>query len=352
MENNSEPLIQFEAFFTVSKYTFKSLGLNPYFECKEDVSAWSKWLLRGAFVFEMSILLITTALGIIFSVMILGDKDQIREFSKTVSCYIYNLMAIQQLILMRTSGSKFNEIILELEDRLPKDLETQKKYEIQRKAKETMLIMSNVLTFYIAAFVTWIFVAPAWDAISGYYSGIGYVFPLPWSIYFPWDQTQTIPFRVVLFFEFTTIHTTILTNVSVNMLLLSIVFQVQLQFEILAQNIRDVPPNDASGLYKLIHQHVQLMELTKKFASLISPMTFLNYMFSTFGLCFVLFNLATLDEKLKFATFLVIFLIQTLIMSLVGETVMQNVMAIYRCRLSTKEINRLPLEPENLGCSL
>lgn len=284
---DQEPVqIQFGHYFEVAHYSFRQLGLNPYFECKQKTSKIRKFCNNVLFHFCFWLTALTTLLEIMFFMSILGDKDQLKEFAKTVSCALYDSIAVEQMFLIWTSGQKFNEFILNLEDMFPTDRETQERYAIKKQASDTKLLMKNLLFAFCFCFFIWVVGSPSYDVLLCYLTDTEYALELPFKIWSPWGLDDPIPYKVAMFLEFITMYSSVFIVVSVNMFFVSIVAQIRLQFDMLAQNIRDLRPNDMQGLSCAIRQHIRLIDICGQFAKLISRTVFVNQMLGSGALCY------------------------------------------------------------------
>lgn len=327
LKMTKDRLIKFGDYFETASYGFTFIGLNPYFECKNKTSESRKLFNFILFHFCFWLSALTTLLEIGFFLSIMGDKEQLMEFCKTVSCALYDTIAVEQMLLMWLAGKKFNEFILRLEEMFPNDKVTQERYQVQQQAEDTKGLMKKVFTAFIFCFFIWVVGSPAYDILLCYYTDTKYVLELPFKILSPWDLDDPIPYYVALFLEFITMYSSVMIVVSVNMFFVSIVAQIRLQFEMLAQNIRDLTANDYQGLNSIIRQHIRLIDICGQFAELISRTVFVNQMLSSVALCCALFQVvsSTSSEIFRFLVYLMVVTIQTFNMSFVGDSIMQNV---------------------------
>lgn len=324
-------LIKFSDYFETAGYSFRAIGLNPYLECKEETSNARKLFNSALFHFCFWLSALTTFLEIAFFMSILGDMDQLMEFCKTVSCALYDTIAVEQMVLMWLSGKKFNHFISQLEAMFPNDRKTQERYAVHKQAKDTKRLMKNVFTAFIFCFFIWVVGSPAYDILLCYFTNKKYVLELPFKIFsYPWNLDDPIPYCVAMFLEFITMYSSVMIVVSVNMFFVSIVAHIRLQFEMLAQNIRDLTPNDYDGLNQAIRQHIRLIDVCGQFAKLISRTVFVNQMLSSLALCCALFQVVstTSSEIFRFLVYMMVTTIQTFNMSIVGDSIMQNVSQI------------------------
>lgn len=327
---SEERLIEFSDFFRISGYSFKLIGLNPFFESKkastkirQNKPRFNSFLTH--FCFWLTSL--TTVLEIIFCLSIIGDMDHFLDFCKTFSCFLFDFMAVLEMLLIRFSGNDFRLFILELEQLFPSDKGTQEKYKIQRQAKDTNLVLKRVFSAFIFCFFIWIIGSPTYDVLYCYFTDKKYTLEVPFKIYLPWNPDDPVPYFIAFFLEVVTIYASVLIVVSVNMFFLAIVAQLRLQFVMLAQNIRDLPPRDFGALRNVIKLHNHLIKVSGRFTELLSWTMLSNYFFSSGAICCALFEMVTSEtsEKIRFLVYLMVVLIQTLTMSFVGETLEEYV---------------------------
>lgn len=322
-----KPLIQFEDYFKTPAISFRILGLNPYFECKIRTTTLRKWF--NFFLFHVCfwVLVLSTILELIFVITIAGDKAQIMEFVRALSCILFDVMGIEELLLIWLNGQKFNEFILQLEEVFPKDRKTQEKYAIHKHAKDTKLLLKNLTTVFMVCIFIWMAGSPVYDVVVSAIYDTPYVFELPFKMWSPVDLDQPLAFNIALLMQFDTIYASVLIILAVNTFMVSIVSQISLQFDMLAQNFRELPPNDTQGVIKLITTHIRLIEICKKFAELVSRTVFIVHFLSSLAICCGLFQMLQTDtsEIFRFLIFLICVLIQTFNVSYIGDVLIQHV---------------------------
>lgn len=327
MHNQEEQLIKFEDYFKISSGVFKSVGLNPNFNSKEPLSNTKNWLLFILFHVCFWVLVVTTILELIFVLTVAGDKDQLMDFCRAISCALFDVMGIEEMVLIWMSGNKFKAFILQLEEMFPNDPETQRKYNIRKHAQDTKMVVKNLTSVFVFCIVVWLVGSPCYDALVSHFTGSAYVFDLPFKMWAPVDLDDPVAFNTALFMQFDTIYASVMTILAVNTLFLSIVAQICLQFDMLSQNIRELPPNDEEGVIKLTLMHIRLIDISQQFAELISRTVFVNHILSSIALCCGLFQVVTSEtsEIFRFVIYLICVLIQTFNMSYIGDRLIQHV---------------------------
>lgn len=318
-------LIHFEDFFRLTSSTFKTLGLNPYFDSKHSSSRLQKFLNQGWFHFCFWLLALTVYLEAAYLVSVFGDMSLYMHFCKTISCFPFDLMGLEQMILIWSSASKIDAFILQLEEMFPRDLGTQQLYRVQRQAKDTILTLRTILSSFLLCLFTWLVITPTYDVLVCYFTATPYVLELPFMIWSPSGLEETTPFYIALFLESVTMYASVMIIASVIMLYVSIVSQIGLQFEILAQNIRNLRADDLEGLGKITQQHMRLIDISQQFAGLISRTVFFNHLLSTLGICISLFQINLTDETFRYVVYLLTVFTQTFSLSSVGDSIMQQV---------------------------
>lgn len=330
-------LTQFEDLFEFTRrYGFRFVGLNPYFECKSPANNRNKLINGILFHCCFWIVTVTVVLELIFVFTIFGDMEQYMEFCKTLSGMAYDLMGAELLLLMWTSGTKFNEFILELEEMFPSDQGTQLHYGVKEQAKSTEITLKTIFGVFMLCLSVWV-VTPAYDLLHCYLTGTKYVLVLPYTIWMPPQMNETASSVTAMLLVVLTMYAVAMIIVSVNMLYVSIVSQIELQFEILAQNIRNLPPNDSLALCQTIQQHIRLINICQHFSKLISRSVFLNQLLSTLGICCGLFELALSDEIFQYIVYLFAMVIQNFTLSFIGDRIMCSVSNAVACSRRVEE---------------
>lgn len=324
-------LIKYEDYFELTARNFRSLGLNPYFECKKENSKSRKWLNFIHFHICFWLLLITTTLELIFCCTILGREGFLLDFCRTFSCALFDIMGVEEMILMWLSGNKFNEFILQLEQIFPNDRETQQKYEIALHEQNTRKILKALIKYFLFCIFIWVVGSPTFDIVLCYIEDTRYVFELPFKMWFPWDLQNPVAFYVALFMQLDTIYASVMIMLAANTFFVSIMSQIALQFDMLAQNIRELQPNDTRGIIKITLTHIRLIEVSQQFSHLISRTVFLNHILSSMALCCGVFQVITSEasEIFRFIVYLLCVLLQTFNMSYIGDLLIQQVSMNY-----------------------
>lgn len=329
--NSKNRLIKFEDYFKTPSFSFSCIGLNPYFECKRPTTNIRKWINFVHFHLCFWLLFICTVCELIFAATVAGDKERLLDFCRALSCALFDIMGIELLLLMWISGFKFNEFILQLEDLFPNDYETQDKYFIFKHYKETQMVLQNLTNVFVICIFIWVVGSPCYDVLISYIDDTPYVFELPFKMWSPIRLDTPISFYVALFMQFDTIYASVLAILAVNTFFVSIVGLISLQFNMLAQNIREIPPNDQSRAIQLTRVHNRLIEISKQFSQLISRTEFVNHILSSIALCCALFQVVSSEpsEIFRFLIFIICVLIQTFTMSYIGDVLIQHVRNIY-----------------------
>lgn len=119
--------------------------------------------------------------------------------------------------------------------------------------------------------------------------------------------------------------------------MISIMSQITLQFDMLAQNIRELQPNDMQGIIKITLMHIRLIEVSQQFARLISRTVFLNHILSSMGCSIGLFQVVITEdmgEKFRFIVYLLCVLLQTFNMSFIGDLLIEHVSVFISCEIT------------------
>lgn len=349
------PVVKFESYFGIAATSFRSLGLNPYFECKEETPKVRQWINFVHFHFCFWVLVVSTIFELIFCCTVFGEKELLMDFCRSISCAIFDIMGIEEYLLMWLSGYKFNEFILQLEQMFPNDRETQERYGVAKQAEDTIRLLRTLSMVYFLCIFIWVVGSPVYDILIAYYSETTYIFELPFKMWFPYDLTEPLWFYVALVMQFDTIYASVMMILAINSLFVSIIAQIGLQFDMLAQNFRELAPNDTRGLVRLTVFHNHLIDICQQFSGLLSRTVFLNHLLSSLALCFGLFQVLTSDtsEIFRFVVYLVCVLIQTFNMSFVGDQLIEHVRKRFRVRRANGGNPVLfPTELENCICGL
>lgn len=344
-------LVKYEDYFELTAANFRSLGLNPYFECKGKTSMSRKWLNFLHFHICFWTLLITTSLELFFCCTIVGREGQLLDFCRSFSCTLFDIMGIEEMILM-WSGNKFNEFILNLEQMFPIDRETQEKYKIAQHHQATIKILKMLTNLFFLCIFIWVVGSPTYDIVLCYIQNTRYVLDLPFQMWFPWDMDHPVAFYFALFMQLETIYASVMIILALNTLMISIMSQITLQFDMLAQNIKELQPNDLQGIIKITLMHIRLIEVSQQFARLISRTVFLNHILSSMGCSIGLFQVVITEdmgEKFRFIVYLLCVLLQTFNMSFIGDLLIEHVSVFISCEIT---LNFSHLEFESCPSSL
>lgn len=318
--------IKFEDYFGIASTTFKSIGLNPYFESKRPTPKRRRWL--NTILFQICFWVLTgcTSLEVVFSATV-ANKEQLIDFCRAYACVMFGVMSIEEMLLIWMEGDKFDEFILQLEDIFPNDLETQEKYDIHKHLRDTKVVLKNLTTVFLTCIFIWVAGGPSYDFAINYINGTRYVFELPFKMWSPFDLTQRIVFEIVLFLECITVYGSVLVILAVNTLFVSIVAQINLQFDMLAQNLRDLEPNDKEGVIRIILMHNRLIVISQKFSQLISRTVFINNITSSMAICCGLFIVVTssTSDAVRYFMLVLCVLVQTFNLSYIGDSLIQHV---------------------------
>lgn len=319
--------IKFKDYFGIPASSFRSVGLNPYFDHKERTSTVRKCLNFVQFHFCFWLLVVSTILELVFCGTVFSEDGRLMDFCRALSCALFDAMAIEEFLLIWWSGNKFTDFILQLEQMFPIDRETQEKYAIAKQAEDTQKMLRSLATIYTVCIFIWVVGTPLIDVLLCHLQGTVYVLELPFKMWSPWDLNETIPFYVALIMQFDTIYASVMITLALNTFFVSIMAHIGLQFDMLSQNIRDLQRNDAEGLLRIIHLHIRLIEVAKHFSQLLSRTVFFNHLLSSVSLCCALFQVLTSDvgEIFRFIFVLIIVLLQTFNMSFVGNLLSDNV---------------------------
>lgn len=329
------PLIKFEDYFGIPAISFRSVGLNPYFDYKERTSTVRKCLNFVLFHFCFWLLVVSTILELVFCCTVFSEEGRLMDFCRAMSCALFDTMAIEEFLLIWWSGHRFTDFILQLEQMFPVDRETQDKYAIAKQAGDTQKLLKSFATIYTVCIFIWVVGTPLMDILLCNFQGTVYVFELPFKMWSPWDLNQTVPFYIALLMQFDTIYASVIMTLALNTFFVSIMAHIGLQFDMLSQNIRDLQPNDGQGLLKIIHLHIRLIEVGRHFSQLLSRTVFFNHLLSSVSICCALFQVLTSDigEIFRFIFVLIVVLLQTINMSFVGNLLSDYVGQLFYCGL-------------------
>lgn len=321
--------VQFEDYFYIPGLSFRCVGLNPYFENKVRATRSQKLFARILFHGCFWLLSLCLIMEIAFIISVAGDMDRFLDCCRAGSCSLFGLLGVEKMLFTAFDGQKFNTFINVLEDMFPKDLKTQRYYKIgEHSAFIIGLIKKLTACFFLCIFV-WVVGSPTLELIICYYTNTKWELELPFDMLTPWQPDTPFLFAVTFFMEFVNIYTVVVIILAVNIFLTAVVTQISLQFDMLAQNIRELPPNDVPALNELVETHNRLIEIGTTFAELISRTAFMNHFLNSLTLCLSMFQIVTSPplERFRFVTSYLCILLHTGNLSWIGNILSDHVSA-------------------------
>lgn len=327
MAEQPSKLVQFDDYFLIPGLSFRAVGLNPYFENKVQRTKTQKLFTRLLFHVCFWILLVCQIMQAVFLFSIAGDMSRFLEFCRSFSCNLFNLLGLEKMLFIVFDGEKFDTFVNLLEAMFPSDLDTQRKYKIDQHLVAIIAVIRKLTAVFLLCIFVWVVGSPTIEIIICYYTNTKWVLELPFDMLTPWSPENPLLFVITFGLEFVTMYTTLMIILAVNIFLTAIVTQISLQFDMLAQNIRELPPNDVQGLNKLVETHIRLIEIGTVFSQLISRTAFMNHFLNSVTLCLSLFQIVTSppSEIFRYIVSYMCVIIQTGNMSWIGNILSDHV---------------------------
>lgn len=325
----AEELVDFESVFKVSQYQFLTLGLNPYFEAKYPSSPNRRQFNKAwffTFICVITICALSNTLYMLSKTDDLNTKNLL-EICECLSCTLGGIMALEQLSMVWRKGDRFNEFILQLERMFPSEGNAQKRYSIATNNANTLSLLNRIANLYMIMIFIWTAGTLIIDAAYLKYQELPYELEPPLKMWAPFDLRNPILLPIIILLQLMTIYGCVVGVLCVNVFLTAIMSHICLQFNILAQMIEELRPNDTQGLLKLISMHLRLISISHEFAELISRPVFIFNTVSSLCLCSAMMELilGNVVERIKYAFYLLIVLMQNYNMSNIGDQLISSV---------------------------
>lgn len=320
-------LVQFEDYFKIPAKCFLSIGLNPYFEVKEKSTGIEKILQCICFHLSFWNYILSLLFQFINILSVAGREGMFLDLLRALSCFIFGVLGMEELLLMWFEGGKFNAFILSLETMFPTDAKTQDTYSIREHYESIVRTLKQIVFLFVFCIFIWVVGSPIVDIILCHYQNTTYVLEVPFEEFTPWKQEHAPGLQLTFLNEIGTIYSSVMIILAVNVFFMSIVAQISLQFNMLCQNIRDLPADDVEHLWGLVKMHNRLIAIGLEFTKLISRTVFVNHIISSVAICCALIQVSIAEpmEIFRFVVYLICVIIQTFNMSWIGDILIEHV---------------------------
>lgn len=325
---SKEELVEFSEYFLIPAKSFRVVGLNPYFDLSEERSSLAHRMRRVFFHLCLTTVLVCAILKLVFVWLVLEDVTRFGDLCKSLSCALFEAMALEMMFLFGFEGHKFNSLLQRLAEMFPNSHKDQEIYSVKENAVIVTGKLKKLAFIFVFSIFIWVVGCPVNDLLISHYANTTYEMELPYDIYTPWDEQESLYGLLLTFsIELVTICSAVTTTLAANIFFVAVIAQISLQFKILAQNLRDLGPNDNRALAQYICHHNTLLDTCQEFCRLVSRTVFMNHILSSFALCLGLFQVVTSSNKevFKFLVYLQCVLIQTFNISAIGEALKENV---------------------------
>lgn len=326
-------VVVLQDYFTVPKFFFNTVGLNPYFELTESLSRRKR--IRNQIWFLCSLFVLTYAVvgEAIYFVLAFGKPGaNVLELFGILPCTSLGVVALNEMALIIRCGDRINNLMVDIEEVFLKTKEEQDRFGVESAYRRNRIGIYNFTLAFFSLIMTFnalplIFIAKDFSQTGVWRK------EFPFLMWFPFDATTPIVFPIIYGLECWAGFGGVFHIVAVNIFFTSTLSVICLQFDILSETFRDIDPTKDKVVVKkelvmFVQRHNRLIDITKEAADIFSISILVNYLSSSIILCLAGFEIvASTDyvEILKFVLFLLSCLVLSLNMSLVGNRLLDSV---------------------------
>lgn len=324
MEQQEQP-VGFRDMFHLSNYFFKLVGVCPLFD------HFVRTRVMGiVFMLSFANLVITYFAEYMFIITAFGDFENFLQLIAIIPCICYVTMGINAMVVITLRRSLMVSVNSQLEMIFPKTLEEQRSQSLLTKKKQSdrfLLGFSTVFMFLISTFNF----SPIVESIVDYLRHGAVNKVLPYPTWYPFDSYDNRYFPYVYIHHIWAGYTTVFAVLGELFQIGAGVLQLTLQFERVALEIGEHRPErskDEDFIPRLVKKHNHILNTAHELADIVSPTIFLSQMCSSVVICCSGFQVVASENLtmiFKFSLLLFCSLIQSIVVSYLGNEIIKNV---------------------------
>ncbi|XP_017124042.1 odorant receptor 85c-like [Drosophila elegans] len=281
-------------FMKYAVFFYKSVGIEPYTKSSRPrkISLWSN-LLFWANVINLSVIVTGEFLHLVISFSHGKLIDAV-----TVMSYIgFVFVGMSKMLFIWWKKPDLSNMVQELEHIYPQGKDQEKVYRLDSYLRScsrisiTYSLLYSVLIWTFNLFSTMQFlVYEKWLKIRV----VGQTLPYP--VYFPWNWEASWSYYLLLFSQYFAGHTSASGQIATDLLLCAVATQVVMHFDHLARVVENHHlgedwSENSRFLVGAVRYHQRILRLMDVLNDIFGVPLLLNFMVSTFVICFVGFQM-------------------------------------------------------------
>ncbi|KRG00647.1 odorant receptor 85c [Drosophila mojavensis] len=304
------PLAKMDSFMKYANFFYKCVGIEPY-SSHERPKAASAWI---TFVFWANIVNVVFIMIAEFSFVVKAVVDKEIVLAVMVMSYIGFIgVGLSKMFFVWLNKATLSHIVRDLEDLFPRDKPAQVACKLDYYLNSCSRISFMFSMLYSVAIWTFNLFNLIQYVIYDWWLQTRIVpETLPYPVYVPWDPGHGLKYLLMFFNQNFAGYTSAAGQVSTDLLLCAVITQIIMHFNYLSQKFEDHQltgdwAQDSRLLSEVVHYHNRLLRLSDQLNEIFGVPLILNFLISSFVLCFVSFELTVgvrPDEAIKLLLFL------------------------------------------------
>ncbi|KAH8306250.1 hypothetical protein KR018_005251 [Drosophila ironensis] len=316
-----------EQFMKYANFFYKAVGIEPYsLDLVPRKEGWRTWILFAANVLNLSLV----ATGESIYLRMAYDKGNILE-AVTVASYIgFIIVGSSKMFCILWNKPDLSAMMRELRGMHPRGKADEEAYRLQEHLRTcsrisrifSLLYSLLIWTFNLYCIMEFL-VYDKWLNLRV----VGKT--LPYLMYIPWEWQDHWSYYLLLFSQNFAGYTSAAGQISTDLLICAVATLIVMHFEYLSDNLRNhklsgVWEEDSLFLANMVRYHERLLRLSSKMNELFGIPLLLNFMVSSFVICFVGFQMTVgvpADMIFKLFLFLISSMSQVYLICYYGQLV-------------------------------
>lgn len=331
-ERLTMPLAKMDSLMKYANFFYKCVGIEPY-SSRTRSRGPTTWI---TFVFwANTINVIIAVLGeVAFVIKAFVTGDHIVEAIMAMSYIGFVVVALSKMFCVWLKKVELSQIIWDLEDLFPRDKVAQAAYRLDDYLHSCSRISITFAMLYTVLIWTFnLFNLMQYFIYDLWLNTRVITDTLPYFVYLPGLSGDNWTYYLLLFCENFAGYTSAAGQVSTDLLLCAVATQIIMHFNFLAKMIEDQQltgswEQDSRFLSDVVSYHNRLLRLSDQLNQIFGIPLILNFIISSFVLCFVSFQMTVgvqPDEMVKLLLFLVSSLCQVYLICYHGQLIVDEV---------------------------